>query len=58
MGIPIYEGSKRIVLPHGDKSVPPTDNPFCFYSVGNGKGPRRPAYGESAFLVHVVGPQF
>jgi len=29
MGIPIYEGSRRIVLPHGDKGVPPMDNAFC-----------------------------
>jgi hypothetical protein len=29
IGIPIYGGSKKIVLPHEDKSVPPMDNPFC-----------------------------
>ena len=27
--ISIYEGSRRIVLPHEDKSVPPMRNPFC-----------------------------
>jgi hypothetical protein len=29
MGYPVYEGSRRIVLPQEDKSVPPMDNPFC-----------------------------
>jgi len=29
MGFPIFEGSRRIVLPHEDKTVPPMDNPFC-----------------------------
>jgi len=59
MGIPIYEGSRRIVLPHGDKGVPPMDNAFCcLFFRERIKDLHDLLNGESALLVHVVGLQF